>query len=401
MNKDFSLKNWLICFGIFACAGVGTFVSPIVQTMANAYPDVPMTTIRGITTIPSLMSFTCSLFIASMLGKQIPYKAAMIFGTALCAIGGVLPAFWNQTFTQIIIARVIYGIGFSVFGARNAIISKVFGSKNAAAWMGYGAFMVSAVSIVGQLASGIVGDIDWRYSFYLHAVCLVALVIILFLFEEPEKNAVPAAAATAKSEKKEFINPRVLLFFVFTLLSALCCFPFLSSISTFVSERGFGSATQASWASSAYTLGSALISIPFGFLYKKLRRWGINFSFLLVILGYLVALASTNIVMVILAAALCGAGFRTVMLQCSKWSMDASTESNRALSMTLISCATAMGSFVSSYFMVLAKRIASVLPNSGSEVASTFMVGVGVYIIMFIVTAVKDFRPEATKAAEK
>lgn len=400
MHKDFCLKNWIICFGIFACAGVGTFVSPIVQTLANAYPDVPLSTIRSITTIPSLMSFTCSLFIASMLGKKIPYKAAMIVGTTLCAVGGILPAFWNESFTQIIIARVLYGIGFSVFGARNAIITKIFGSKNSAAWMGYGAFMVSAVSIVGQLVSGFVGDIDWRYSFYLHGICFVSLLIIITLFEEPER-AQAAGAAEKKAGSREFINPRVFLFFAFTLLSALCCFPFLSSISTFVAERGFGTATQASWASSAYTLGGALLSIPFGYLYKKLGRWGINFSFLLVIVGYIIALCSANIFMVVLAGVFCGGGFRTVSLQCSKWALDASSENSRALAMTLISCATAMGSFISSYFMILARGIASHLPGSLSEVASTFVVGVGIYIIMFLLTAAKDFRPAASRAETK
>lgn len=132
MKQNSKYYNMLLCFGIYSCGGLSVLVGPIIYNLSQIYPDVPMTTIRLATSIPSLVSFICGLFIAPALGKRLPYKATMLFGCLMSIIGGILPAFWNATFTQILIGRALYGLGFSVFSCRNAIAVKEFGTEEAA-----------------------------------------------------------------------------------------------------------------------------------------------------------------------------------------------------------------------------------------------------------------------------
>lgn len=83
MENQAAWKKWILSFGIFACVGSTIFASPIVQTLSEAYPDESMTTIRLITTIPSLMSFTLALAFASLVGKKSDIKPR--WWQALCS----------------------------------------------------------------------------------------------------------------------------------------------------------------------------------------------------------------------------------------------------------------------------------------------------------------------------
>lgn len=396
--KDYSsVKKWLICISIFACGSIATLVSPIVQTLANAFPDVAMSTVRSITTIPSLISFICGLFLATIVGKKIPYKNSILTGMALCLIGGVLPAFWNGKFIYIILSRTLYGMGFAVFAMRNAIITKAFGVEESAKWTGYGYFVGNAFSMSFQLISGRLGDINWHYCFFLYLFCAVAFVIILTLFKEPENVEAPAQSETEKKASKAAISPRILPFFLMMLLGTLCLYPFLSSISTFVAERGFGTATRSSWVSSAYTLGGALFGVNFGRMNKAAGRWVAPIACLSCICGYTSVLLAGNIAPVILGGLLCGGGFSWFMLSVIQWAGGISSEGNRTLHMTIISSAVSGGSFISSYFMAVARKIGSAIPLFETEIEKTFLIGIIIYVVLMILYLVKDFRPQAAK----
>ncbi|MCI9569434.1 MAG: MFS transporter [Lachnospiraceae bacterium] len=391
-NQNIIIK-WLICFAIFGVQGLCLIASPIVHTLAADYPDVPLTTVRMITTIPSLAAFVGAMFLAPMLGKVLRYKTALIIGTSLAFVGGVLPAFWNARFSYIIIARVIFGCGFAMFSMRNAITARTYGEVQAAVWMGNGSFLVSFLSIVTQLISGMLGDISWKYSFLLHSLAAVLIFIAVFLYEEPEgaEKGSPERVRVKKSGSA-LVPPSVIFYFLMILTSMLCLFPFLSSISIFVAERGLGSATQSSWVSSAYSAGGAVASLIFAAAYAKYSRWIMSLSCLTVIAGYVLTLAGVNISMVIMGSALCGGGAALITLIYSKWSMDASDESNRALSMTLIPCGVSGGSFLSSYYMIFARKVGAMIPLFETEIEKTFLVGIIIYAVIFILMTVKDFR---------
>lgn len=394
MQNYASWKKWLICLSIFTCASIGILVSPIVQTLATVFPDTPMSTIRSITTIPSLMSFFCGLFLSSIVGKKISYKNILLIGMTLGLIGGVLPMFWHPNFTAIIIARVIYGLGFSVFAMRNAIITKAFGVEESAKWTGYGFFVGNVISVLFTLIAGRLGDIDWRYCFGLHAVCLVTLTIILLLFKEPATDEAPAAENANKAAAKASLNPTIFAYFIIMLLGTLCLYPILSSISTFVAERNLGAATQSGWVSSSYTVGGAVFGFFFGKASKKLGRWLAPLSCASCILGYVLILAAGNIFMAMLGCFFCGGGFSWYMLSITQWARGISVDGNRNLHMTIISSAVSGGSFISSYFITFAKAAGGLVPLFETEMENSFLVGIVIYVVLMVLMLVKDWRPK-------
>ena len=141
-------QKWLIAIAIFGGFGLSQICSPIVQKLVSAYPDTAVATIRQVTTIPSLMSCLVGMVLSLFVGKQVSYKTALVAGLALCAVGGTMPAFCNATFTIVIIARIIYGFGFSVLAMRNPIIAKAVGEEESAKWIGHGMSIANISSVV-------------------------------------------------------------------------------------------------------------------------------------------------------------------------------------------------------------------------------------------------------------
>ncbi len=321
----------------------------------------------------------------------------MVAGSLLSFVGGVLPAFWNQSFGQIIVARLIYGLGFSMFASRNAVVAQSFGQKDAALWMGRGTFLGNVISILGQLASGRLGDINWRYSFLLYFVCLGAMIVNLLLFREPEKAAEQSKSESA-GQKEKLFTPIVVIFALLSVCSALCVYPYISSISNFVAARGLGSASQSSWASAAFSLGGAATALLFGRFYRALGRWTANVGYVIVILGYLCVLSANHIAMVVLGGVLCGAGNNLTVLFIPKRVLESVGPSRQALAVALMAGAISFGSFFSSYFMVAARRVGSFLPFLHNEVEAAFFAGICLFLLMFAALAVLNMR-ESKKSA--
>lgn len=403
MKEISNMKKWLLCYALFAGSGLASCVSPVIQTLAAHYPDVPMATIRSIITIPSLIAFLFSAVASLFLGKKLPYKPTVIAGALLYMIGGVMPCFINASFSQIIFSRVVTGLGMGVFAMRNAIITNEFrylGVKDTGKWIGYGAFIVNIVAVVVQILGGRLGDIDWRYAFAIHFVIVTWLMILIPWFKEPKFDQAVEAKSDAvtvneSKEDRRIVNPKVFIFFAITLVAALSIYPYLLSVSTFVVERGMGTATQAGWASSAYTVGGCIAGVIFGKFMEKFNRWSTTLSAVIVIAGYLLCLLSqSSLGILLLGGVLCGGGWTLTLLTGTQRARELASDYNLPFSMTLISCAVSSGSYVSTYFMAFANKIGSKIPLFSTEIEKTFLVGMLVYAIIAIIGVVKDFRPE-------
>lgn len=403
--QDYSTsKKWLLAIGIYSIDCIGAAISPIIYELTQVYPDVSGATVRQLTAIPSMMAFFLSLVYANFVGKKLSYRKTLLIGTSLMLVGGVLPAFWNSSFIYLIIARVIFGIGFAVFSMRNAIAMKAFGTKEGPKWLGYGCFIGNVAYMLASTVAGWIGSISWKYSFLFHGILIFYVLIFFFLFKNEEltdadmkePETAKEETKTAKPAKKEFISPRVFGYFLMTLLATLCLYPFMAFMSIFVAERGIGGATEVGILSALYTGGTALFGAIYGKCEAKINRWLMPIACAIVAGGYVVTLAAYNLPLAILGAVLCGGGFSWFVLCVTTWANDASTDGNRALHITLMSTAVSCGSFVSSYFMIFAAKVGAAIPLFSTEMEKTFLVGIILCAVLTLLTGILDFRPALT-----
>jgi len=391
-QKPSALKSWLVVFSIYLCCGLPVMVSPVIQILSEEYSSVPLDTIRTIVTIPSLMSFALAIFLASWVGKKFSYRTALLTALVLNLIGGVLPAFLNRSFAMILAARVVYSVGFGFFSMRNAFTNHFFGDENAAVWMGYGMFIQNAASVLLQLVSGRLGDLNWRYSFLLYFVIAAALAIAFLLYREDPGDRKETGAEQGRGG---IVLPplRTAVYALIPLLGTLCIFPILSSASVFIHERGMGTASESSVVVAAHTIGSAVFSVFFGRVFRRLGRWTVSAGCAVSAVGFALILASSNVVMMAAGTFCTGAGFSWVLLACTNWAKDGASHEQKAVAMTLVTSFVSGGAFLSGAFMSFARWAGASIPLFTTELEKTFLVSVLVYIVMGAAAAVFDLRP--------
>lgn len=258
----------IITLYLIACSGAG--VSPIVYKLSEAFPEIPMVTIRMITTINALINCIVGLATASILGKKLKYNTILRLGAVLFLIGSIMPLFLNQSFWLLLLARAIWGVGSGCFACRDVVMAKLFPGPSAAKLLGYGAAVTTACNTIAGLVAGVLGDMDWHKAYYLGFIAIIPSLIVFIWSFEPDSEPVPAnVTSEAKPKSKGKVRPVIWFYFIRMVLLTLCSYPVLGFISVFVAERGLGGATEASWVSSAYTLGLTAANLVFGYCHRE------------------------------------------------------------------------------------------------------------------------------------
>ena len=103
------------------CMGVGT-ITPALNTIMQAFPDLPISTIYLASTLPSLTVIPATIVAGMLAGDKAKYKTLAIIGIVIFILGGVAPYF-SDNFTVILIERAVFGIGLGIISPLgNALI---------------------------------------------------------------------------------------------------------------------------------------------------------------------------------------------------------------------------------------------------------------------------------------
>lgn len=257
-NKTFLKIAVLSVF--FVQMGIGT-ITPAIASIAAAFPAVPFTTLLLVSTLAVLMSVPATLISGRLAGSVVKYKTLLIIGMILFIVGGVAPYFMaTSSFTAILAVRAIFGIGLGIvtpLGA--ALIIAFFDGEVRAQMMGLSNVVANIGGILFQLLGGVAAAVSWEYSFLVHGLGIVTLILILFL---PEPAKVPAQAA---GEAKPKLPGSVFGFAAAILFMMVLIYPMLVSMSTIIAVTGMGGATDAALVLTMFTVGGMLG----GFVFAK------------------------------------------------------------------------------------------------------------------------------------
>ena len=389
-----TLYKVLIIMGLFMPAGCSSFVNSIINTMIKSFPDVATSTVRMVSTIPSLVSIFISIPLTAIWGSKINYKKTAALGVALMTLGGIGPVVFNQTIWQIIICRATMGFVFGLVAVRNGAIRAIFKDPvEAGKWIGIGSFIQMGLSVTLGLISGYIGQIDWHMCFYLNLVGIIPLCIVLFVMKEPEKlQSTASAAKTDVSETK--IDARVYIYFVLTILLAVWLYPVLSGSSTLVSVRGLGESALAGYVTTAYTLGGCIFSLFFGKVNEKFPKYGFAASLIFVAVG-LAMLTFGKAILVLWIGSFLSGGFAALQ-RCwlLKWAGDIVAASKKTFASTLLTAATSIGTFISSYYISLCYILGSGLTMFENEVEKTFFISMIIYALVGVICFILPIAPK-------
>ena len=158
----------------FIAMGIGT-ITPALNSIMEAYPQLPVSTIYLTSTLPSLAVIPSAVIAGMLAGNKVKYKMLSALGILLIDVGSVAPYYTNDNFTLILLGRAIFGIGLGIISPLgNALVLGHFEGDKRASKMGMGTLKMNVVGIIFQFLGGFFAGIKWYYCFLPHAIAIIS-----------------------------------------------------------------------------------------------------------------------------------------------------------------------------------------------------------------------------------
>lgn len=335
--------------------GFGT-ITPAMQSIIEAYPEVPYTTIIYVSTLPTLTLLPASLITGAIAGKKVKFKTLALLGSALFVLAGCAPAIINDSFTYVLISRAIFGISLGIVAPLgNAIIFGIYEGDKRASLVGTGTVVMNLGGILLQMLGGTLAGIQWNYCFWGHALGVLSFIIILLFLPEPPKSE--QSQGQIKNGQKIKLSGKVWVVSILFALVGLLNFPTMMNMSTILVERNIGNAAVAATVLSLFTVGGMIGGAIFGKVFKVTKRYVISVGCGLMGVGVSLILIAQNSVVMMIATTLMGIGFSIIMPSIFMIIGMIVQPSQNAFAISLATGISNFAGFLSTYWILAIKFI--------------------------------------------
>lgn len=270
-NSNEKRGRMISLLAVYFAANVIFITTPALNSWATEiYPDIPYSTVLFLSTISSLLMIPGSLIAGAVLGKQVKFKTMAVVSLGGIVIAGCLP-FFIRSFAFVLVMRGIVGFCIGLgFPLQSTLALKLFDDEERPGALGAATTVMAAGSIIYMLVSGWVTDMDAAYSFLVHAILIVPLVLVLLFLKEPENTSETETRAEGRKEKLPGMAVFASAMFMFIFLAF---YPVLLNMSAIIDYEGIGSAAMTGIISCLYTIGNGIAGMIFPAFYKKVGKY--------------------------------------------------------------------------------------------------------------------------------
>ena len=282
-------------------------LTPILGLLASEFPDVPLTMIKMLVTLPSIeIMMVCLL--SGWLATKVSKKKLMFIGLILYAIGGLGGGVVNS-YMGLMLFRGIIGLGIGLLiPLVPAIITELFEGNERSRMLGLSSAIATLGGVLATIFSGVLAARSWRYSFLLY---LIAIPVFVAVFIGLPDLAKPGEKETDKMDEKVKVKLPKEVFglategIIFTMLNVVLT----TSLAMFINAEGMGSSQSAGLAISAIFLGSVITGTLFSKIYKTAKNRSMLLVSILYCVSYWIIGYSNQLILVFMGAILLGFGY--------------------------------------------------------------------------------------------
>lgn len=383
----------MVCVN-FMTGGLGMILTNILSSLAEIYPDVSSLSIYQLYSLPTIVTFVCTLILGPLVGRKINYKQMFSIGLVLLFIGGFGPAIYIKSFTFTMACRILVGVGLSFCNFISGAYVYTFGAEKGTRLLALSGSLTTAFQFIILNVAGNLGASNPALAFTPYALTLIVLFLVLRFYHDPDSadQAKPAAdAGTQASQTKEKAMPplRAFAYPLIMFLILLVQMVSASNISFVITDKGLGTVAAVSLVSSCSSIGYFLTGLFYGKLEEKLKRFMLPISMLLTVAFIGLSCYGPNIWCYYLAYLLYGSSMAFYFSTLYKYAGVCVTGKQFGLISSILMAAGSVSSYVSPYFMTLCSTFAD-----GDMVYFPQKVTLIIASVMLVVFLVRDVRPK-------
>ena len=274
-----------------------------IPEIAKSFPEVPLSTIELMTTIPSLfvmLTILASPVVSAKTGR----KTAIAAGAFLCGIGGVLP-FFIQNIYLMLAARALFGIGSGLISANLLIlILSFFEGEERSSMIGLQGSIGGLGSLLATFIAGRLLVFGWNVSFLTYLIGFAVCVFVLLFIPETENEDEEKKRTERKPEWGKIFFWSFLSFFSVNLATF-----FVIKGSSLITGYGYGTVQDGSTVIMCISAGSLLAGAMYGKIYAGLKEMSLVLFYVMSAVSFVIGGVSQNLMLTFAAAFVLGYGY--------------------------------------------------------------------------------------------
>ena len=329
-----------------------------IPMMKEAFPNIPLSMVEMIITIPSLFLMV-SVLTSGTIAKKFGYKQTIMFGIGVVAISGIIPVFVDNFFI-VLISRACLGFGIGLFNSLLiTLMSYFYNDDERTSIIGYHEALGGLGGMVITYIAGQLMHMNWQAPFIAYAIAIPIFFLFLKVIPHvPTKDIMQKFENNAQVDGKQQYGhfSMVFAFMILIIIGATLNMTMGIKVSSLIVEEGYGYASDASTVIMLLSLGSMISGFIFGKLYKILKNYIISVGFIITAMAMILIGFADTVWMCVLGGFLVGFGFR-VMMPCLTHIVNSSHLKNPTLATSLLLVAYNLGSAFAPYGSMLIQKL--------------------------------------------
>ncbi|WP_372937706.1 MFS transporter [Seonamhaeicola sp.] len=327
-------------------------------------------------TLPSLGV----VLFAPLIGRLLPKYGALkmlYFGLIPYAILGFLGAFVLNDYLLIIDRVLLGGATVAVQVAATAYIADCFSGEKRMKIIAWQGMSIEFGGVVFLAIGGVLGEINWKFPFYIYLIALLCLLLVAKTLPKPEFNTKDQTKTLGLKNKNK---PKVQLIFIASLLAMMLFFVSFVTLPLYLPKTFRFSESQTGY---LMALISVVAIITASQMPKMVKFLGdgktVALGFMFFMLGYLVLAITTNAVFLVFIVIFIGVGFGFTIPLLNHMMVEVSTPQNQGKNLGLFSMGVFGGQFLSTFIDYVSRNYIAIY---GVAMVLALVIG-GVMYVMF------------------
>ena len=305
-----NMKNNLILkLAILSCCFVTASLNAIagnIPAMAKDMPEIPLSLIELVTTIPSLFSMMAVLF-SSKIASAIGYKKIVLLGSLIAGVFGTVPVILNNIWL-ILVARGVFGFGCGLItSAMLILIIFFFEGSERSSMIGLQGSAGGLASLVTAFIGGRLLAISWHASFLVYLFGFLVFLAVLFFIPHVGSIRTSVTADNAQHSASDWF--RLISLGLLTFVSVTLATVFVVKCSSLAALKQIGGSSIGSLLVMCISAGSLLAGFVYGKMKSILKRLSLPVFYVICAAGFALSSVSGNAFLMMISAFLLGFGY--------------------------------------------------------------------------------------------